>query len=240
MFEDETMIFNAWTGKRLITVCRKDTIDFNSLNSTLVHDEYNFKDFKFPDDAVVIDIGAETGGEAMVLSGLIPNGKIYTYEPLPENFKQVKKHINLNCLKNVFPFQNAVGGSKRKEKIYYGDEKTESARAHKFIGNAFGIPQNGFVEADMITLESIFKTHKLKNVFMIKLDPEGAEEEILESASKEILEKVDWLVGEHHFNPRSKILEMLKGLFIDVPCDYQSDENIGHFRFMNKRLLNNK
>ncbi len=236
MFEESTRFIEAWTGKKLICVCRDGTVDWDSLNSTIHHDEYGFKDFDFKGDEIIIDVGAETGGEAMVLSSLIPDGQIYSYEPLPENYELLKKHIKLNCLKNVSPFLNSVGGSNRIERIYYGDEKTESGRRHKFIGNAFNVPQNGYVESDMITLENIFQILKLQKVFILKLDCEGAEPEILQNTPNYILNKIDFIVGEHHFHTRAELLKMTKGIFTDESCPYQAQRNIGHFRFKNKRL----
>lgn len=238
MFVQYQEVFSCWNGQFLNFILREGTADYNSIRSTVVEDEYDFKNFEFSEGDVVIDVGAETGGEMAVLGSLDKNLKIYSYEPLPENYTLVLEHIKRNRLDNIFPFCKAVGGKNGMVKIYYGDSKTESGRHHHFIGNAYSVPKDGYAEVEMVTLEKIFKDNNIKHCRLLKIDPEGAEYDILDQCPTEILDKIDYIIGEHHFHTRDKILQATKGLFIDLPCSWQSNTNLGHFRFKNKRVKN--
>src|SRR5690349_565424 len=55
-----------------------------------------FKDF------IVFDLGANYGIHAMLYSKLVgEGGKVYAFEPLPGNVKDLETHIALNNIKNI-------------------------------------------------------------------------------------------------------------------------------------------
>lgn len=240
MYELYNRIFQCWNGKELIFALREDTADFNSIQASVVEDEYRLKDFDFDDGDVIIDVGSETGGEAVALATLGKRLDIYSFEPIPENYELLKINILMNDAFNVRPFPVAVGGKVGEIDIYYGAMDNELGRHHHFIGNPMNVPRGDKVRVDLTTLEDIMKEMKIDKIKLVKLDPEGAEVDILRAAPPEVLEKIDWIIGEHHNIKRSELLALTKGLFDDMPCAYQSDGNIGHFRFRNKKLANNK
>jgi len=236
MYEFYNRSFKCWNGKDLIFTLREGTADFDSIQSSVVEDEYGLKEFDFKDNDVIIDIGAETGGEAVSLGSLNPRLKIFSFEPIPENFELLKVNLMNNNIFNVIPCLYAVGGQTNKIKIYYGSMDSETGRRHHFIGNALNISKGNYVEANLINLQEIFIKFALEKVKVLKIDAEGAEVDILKSTSGDILSKVDWIIGEHHDRKREEILKLTKDLFIDTPCPHQSNKNLGHFRFKNKNL----
>jgi len=239
MFELYSQRFKCWNGSDLVFALRKDTCDFNSIQASVVEDEYGLKDFKFDDGDVIIDVGSETGGEAVVLATLGKRLDIYAFEPIPENYELLKINIITNDAFGVRPFPVAVGGKVGEIDVYYGSMDCELGRHHHFIGNLGTIPRGDKVRVNLTTLEEIIKEMKLDRVKLVKLDPEGAEVDIIKATPSEVLEKIDWIIGEHHRIKRSELLKLTKGLFDDVPCPYQSDGDLGHFRFRNKKLTNN-
>ena len=228
--------FISFLGKKLIFGLREDTADFDVVQSVVVQDEYNLKAIPFFDGDICIDVGAYIGSVSLLLASLDKKLKIYSYEPLPENVDLLKKNAFQNGFSNIFPFCLAVGGKEGKLKIHYGNEETESGRRHHFIGNSSAVPWKRFYEADTITLEKIFLDNKIGKCKLVKLDPEGEELNILEACPLEILKKIDYIVGEHHFVKRDKILKATKGLFEDLPCPWQTETELGHFWFKNKNL----
>ena len=244
MFEIETKLFPVLNGSEVLASYRLETSDWNSISSILNHDEYGFKDFTFNDGDTIIDMGAHIGGEALYFLTLARRLN-YAYEPLPENVKLLKKNIQQNPnIMNVKIFQQAVGGENKKEVgILYGDINTEAGKCHHFIGSISNSPYKGIdkqvnnqIMVEQVTLEKIFEDNKIEHCKLIKMDIEGSEIEILKITPKEILEKIDWIIGEHHNIKRKDLFDLTKGVFTDEHCEFQNDDNIGHFRFKNKRL----
>ncbi len=57
----------------------------------------------------VFDVGANVGYYSLLASVLTgKEGKVFSFEPLPENISYLKKHIALNKLKNVSVVEKAV------------------------------------------------------------------------------------------------------------------------------------
>ena len=51
---------------------------------------------------VVDDIGANVGWYSLLASALVgKTGKVYAFEPLPENLHYLKRHLELNNIQNV-------------------------------------------------------------------------------------------------------------------------------------------
>jgi len=236
MYEPYNQTFTCFNGRQFIVTLRKETTDFNTIYASLVEDEYGLKDFDFNDDDVVIDIGPATGGEALLISTINPKTKIYCFEPLPENIQLLKQNIVQNNLSNVSVFQKAVSGHNGTDKIYYGAEDYEISKYHHFIGNSLNIPKGNFIIVESVTLEKIFNNLNLSRIKILRMDPEGTEVDILKACPFNILKRIDWIVGEHHTVSRKDLLKLTKGLFVDIPCAWQSDNNLGHFRFKNKKL----
>jgi len=208
---------------------RQHSVDFNAVQSVAVHDEYNFKAIPFEDGDVVIDIGAHIGSVSLLLASLDARLKIYAYEPLPENVDLLRKNASMNGFANIHAFLLAVGGEEGRQKIYYGDEATESGRINHFIGNAYAPPSQQFYEADVTTLESIFLDNQIERCKLVKFDCEGAELDIVDACSAEVLNRIDYIIGEHHGMKREVFVEATKGLFEDVPCRWQTEGELGHF-----------
>jgi len=235
MYEITKILFTCFNGRKLEVGIREGTADFNAIQASLVEDEYDLKTYHFKNDDIIIDIGAATGGEAMAIAATNPETKIYSYEPLRENYELLKSNITDNGFRNVKAIQKAVMGYSGKCKISYGDPTTENGRHHYFIGNALNQPLGEKKETECISLEEIFINNDIQKCKMVKLDPEGVEYEIIKNCPKEILGKIDYIIGEHHNIKRSKLHELVSDQFTDEECSYKSEENIGHFKFKNKK-----
>jgi len=223
-------------GKKIVCGLREGTDDFDCVQAVAVEDEYNLKAIPFEDGDIVIDVGAHIGSVSLALATLDKKLKIYSYEPLPENIDLLKKNAFMNGCGNIFPFLLAVSNKIGKSKVYYMAESTEGGIKHHFIGNAYDFPKGAFYEVDTVTLEKIFLDNKIEKCKLVKLDPEGEELNILEACPPEILKKIDYIVGEHHFVKRDVILKATKGLFEDIACPWQTETELGHFWFKRKNL----
>lgn len=223
--------FHCFNGKKLLFDLRENTVDFNTVQSTMVNDEYGLKDFVIKGGDIVIDLGSYIGGEAVYFGSIDNNVKVYSYEPLPENFELLKKNVDNNNCSGVKIFPLAVGSERKKIKMYYGSRETT---VHRFIAKHLTIEcMDEYAEVEMITLEDIFKENNISHCKLLRMDIEGSEVGMFEKCPENILKNIDWIVGEHHNLTRKELLNTTKGLFEDVLCLHQTDSVSGHFRFKN-------
>lgn len=234
-FSEKQFAFTTKSGHSIIAIARLDTADYNALRAGITADEYGLQELDFNDNDVVIDIGSATGGEALLLASLNRGIKILAFEPLPENIKLLNENIKLNNFGNISTHLLAVAGKSGIIKIYYGDPKTTFGKAHYFIGTSIKNKDRKSINVKATTLEEIFKFNDIQKLKLLKIDAEGDELEILKNTPGYILKRIDWIIGEHHLQKRSEILKATKGLFEDVPCKYQSDSTLGHFKFKRKK-----
>jgi FkbM family methyltransferase len=138
---------------------------------------------------IVLDVGANFGYFSMIAAKLVGDeGKVYSFEPAPDNYELLVKNIKLNNYTNIVPTQKAVSDEKGKLKLFLD--------RINWGGSSFSedniLPQDrDFVEVETVTLDDFFESQaKEIKVNFIKLDVEGAEGQVLEGASK-ILQNSD-------------------------------------------------
>jgi len=246
MYNLLTQIITAFNGKPIIGYHRNETSDLNTLLSCIMHDEYGIQKLDIQDGDVIIDVGAHIGAFTLALYALGVKLGVYCYEPIPENYNILFKNLEDNDLQDFgYCWQKAVVGKKRDHlRIYYGDDSFDGL-AHKFIGTHVDNPpetwKRGYVDAEAITLEQIFKENKIAQCKVLKMDCEGTEYEILEHAPAEVLDCIDYIIGEHHGvgdktfnNSREYLLSLTKNKFIDITPE-PTDKAQGAFLFVNKR-----
>ena len=67
------------------------------------------------EERLILDIGAQSGIFSIYALYRNNNAKIYSFEPDPENFIQLKENIKENKLdKNIYPINKAVSGKNGK------------------------------------------------------------------------------------------------------------------------------
>lgn len=149
---------------------------------------YSFLHFVRPGD-IVIDAGANVGFHSIFLSHLVgENGAVFAYEPDPVHFKKLQANIELNGRTNTFAFQHALWSCKQKMDFWSvkGGGYSSFARFVNFSPEK--VPDMQAFALDEIINPSV-------PVRLIKLDCEGAEEQILLGA-KELLARTDCVVME--------------------------------------------
>lgn len=121
----------------------------------------------------VFDLGANNGIHSLLFSHLTgPSGKIYVFEPLPENIDEIKKNCSLNQVGNITIVEAAVGNHDGTVKFFLGLLNKQGSIAG--IGRESGKE----VEVKLISLKSFINNGNIKPDF-IKIDIEGAESDAL-------------------------------------------------------------
>lgn len=137
---------------------------------------------------VFFDIGANVGFYSLLTSKLVgPNGQVVSFEPDTDNFIFLKKHIEINKVKNIIPFNFAIS-----------DFNGESA-FKRGINNATGklVKEASEFSVKTFSLDSFCKDKKIYPN-CLKIDVEGSEVEVLLGAKSMISENHPILVVATH------------------------------------------
>jgi FkbM family methyltransferase len=174
---------------------RKGTLDEMIINEVWNKKMYNKYLEDLDSNPIIIDIGAHIGGFSLMAASKYPDSMIYCYEPHPENYSLLKENIMMNNFENTIScYQKAVTGKSGKInlKIYSGN----NTGLHKTTHNSTEL---GFV-VDGVTLQEIFKSNNITKCDFLKIDCEGAEEDIILNTPPEILKQILYISMELHFN----------------------------------------
>lgn len=146
---------------------------------------------------VVIDIGANAGFFTLfALSEL--SASVVSYEPIPVNFRQLKRNIELN---HGFPatcFQKAVAGQSGMVSLSYDVHDGFTTTATMCEGTERTAAS---VKAESGSLSDVFQENNLDKCDLLKMDCEGAEFDILYNCPSEILRRIRHMAMEIHGGP---------------------------------------
>ncbi|PIN99119.1 MAG: hypothetical protein COT90_01185 [Candidatus Diapherotrites archaeon CG10_big_fil_rev_8_21_14_0_10_31_34] len=110
--KEKFITYNLKSGLKIIT--RTKTKDRDIFAEIFFGNEYFTKDLVLSEKAVVFDVGAHIGIFSVFISQKAE--KVFSFEPVLENFNLLKQNIELNKLENkVFPFNSAVSNKKEKK-----------------------------------------------------------------------------------------------------------------------------
>ncbi len=147
----------------------------------------------------ILDVGANEGQFAKIISKIIPGAHIYSFEPLKHSFMKLEKELSSN--KNISLFNFALG-NEEKEAIIYRNEFSPSSsilelsELHK---NAFPFTKNVSEEKIYIrVMDKVIQDFKLKKKILMKIDVQGYELNVLQG-SFELLNDVDIVIVETSF-----------------------------------------
>jgi len=139
-----------------------------------------------PTDELLLDIGANIGIMTIPLAQKAVNGKVFSFEPMPQNLKALKRVIKYYKLKNVTVFETALGSEPGELKMimpiidnvkmqglcHFDNNETEK-------GERFTLPVK--------KLDDISELQAAKAIGGIKIDVENFEFEVLTGAKNLLL-----------------------------------------------------
>ena len=153
---------------------------------------FNF-DFKIKPDDIVIDIGAHHGIVGLNFARL--GAQVIAYEPNPINFEILKRNKKWNPTFNIEIENKAVSSKNQVLEFNLGKTSTTGSLS-KSQRNWKNSELKTNVNA--ISYLELFKTHKLANVKLMKIDIEGGEYDFLLGVPKELVRKVQYFYIEVH------------------------------------------
>lgn len=153
---------------------------------------------KIKPGSIIIDCGANVGN---VSSSLIHTGaKLYCFEPHPLAFEVLRQRFANNP--DVKVFNSAVGTYAHTAKLYKHVESSKDelkySTGSSLVELKNNIDNNEYYEVDVINLVDFINSLQ-KKVFLIKIDIEGAEIELLNRFIDEgTYKKADYIFVETH------------------------------------------
>lgn len=161
---------------------------------------------------IVVDMGANIGYYTLIFAGLVgKNGKVFAFEPDPENFAILSKNVEENKLENVILINKAVSDKNGKTKLYLSEDNKGDHRIYDSGENRKS------VTVDVVCLDDFMGDIKEKINF-IKMDIQGAEgnalkgmTSVIENSKKIKILAEFWPMGLSNFNFDPKeFLEILE------------------------------
>ena len=168
------------------------TIKLRALSGDIfiLHEVLAFACYRIPSSRIapetvhtVIDAGANIGIASLYFAARYPKAKIYSVEPLPENFALLE--ANVAHEPRIKPIKGCITGVPKDAVRFTTDGPTWGNR----IGEA-GITVPGF------TIRELCQREGIDSIDLLKVDIEGGEKEVFESA--DFLDLVRNIIIELH------------------------------------------
>lgn len=176
---------------------RKNTSDFKVFDQIWIEEEFREVMSLIAQNDIeintIIDAGANIGLVSLYLKNTFSEAKIICVEPDSFNLKQLKKNVSINHLSNIHFLKGGLWPHDGFMEMDYNfrdglEWLRKLTSSKKGTGN---IP--------VFTLSTILKKYNLDGVDLLKIDIEGAEEEVFkEGADYEFLRKTKIVTLEIH------------------------------------------
>ena len=165
----------------------------NSLDAFALYEIWRYKSYSEAEirrDDVVVDIGANIGGYAVLAAK--SGARVFAYEPVPETYQLLSKNIIINNCHTVKSYNVAVGSKIGELTLNVNPQ----AAGLDSIYHTFSSTEK--IKVPSIDLHEIFVQNKLKKIDVLKIDVEGAEYDILLNARSSDMRKVRTITMEYH------------------------------------------
>lgn len=185
----------------------------HELNEIFIYDIYQYKKVHIMKDDTILDCGANIGMFSVHASQLVgPGGKVYAFEPGPEEVDSVKKNLQLNNITNVDICAKGIWNEVTTKKFLI-----ENSWANRITDKE--INSENLITIKTIDIDSFIVENSIKKINFIKMDIEGAEYQALEGAREVLRTQKPKLALSLYHNTDDYI--KLPKLINDINPDYR-------------------
>lgn len=153
------------------------------------HKEYlPMLESKLSNDSIIIDVGAHSGQFTKLFSKIVPDGRVYSFEPGSYASSILSKVIALLRLRNVTQIKKGLGGHDRKDTLIMPVKKSGSLGfGLSHLGTGKEKNRNTLSETiEITTLDAYVESEDIEKINFIKADIEGWEMQLLLGAKSSI------------------------------------------------------
>jgi len=186
--DHDYVIFKARSGTKIRI--RTNSTDLMALTNVWMINEYDIQNYNLNENDTIVDIGSHIGTFSLLASQFCNKGKIFSYEPMPDNFECLQSNLKLNEIENIFPFNLAVSSNSSKLDMFFNEDQS---------GHSIFYKNNKKIIVNSISLKQIFDDNDITSCKLLKLDCEGSEYEIIDAFPLDYFDRIENLVMEYHF-----------------------------------------
>jgi FkbM family methyltransferase len=166
--------------------------------------------------SIFIDIGGNKGEFALLAASKVGgSGKVFCFEPEPQNCRWIRESIRLNGYGNITLFELALSDSDGESRLYLG----RRSGSHTMVG-PLQDEYAGVVTVRTRTLDDLLSEVHQEKVDMMKIDVEGAELSVLKGAQRVLCQNsnIRLLIELHpHLGVNTaEVCDFLRGLGFSV------------------------
>jgi FkbM family methyltransferase len=157
---------------------------------------------------VFFDVGANAGFYTVLAARLVgTSGRVVAFEPLAENLRLLRRHIELNALANVDVLATAITDTSGRARFV---RSTSRFTSH--------LEETGEFEVPTASLDSLLESGSVPCPSVIKMDIEGGERRALAGARRTLLNgRPIVIVATHGEKVHSECRDLL------AECGYRSE-----------------
>jgi FkbM family methyltransferase len=172
----------------------RNKMDIWSIKETFLDRFYEKFGASVQDGWNIIDIGGGIGDYTIFAAYAYPHNRVIAFEPFRNSFELLQLNLNLNHIKNVEIFPEAISSSDGTLFLELEDDALQIKSVGAIEGNADGKYQ----KINAISLENAINRSGIERCDLLKLDCEGAEYDILFNAPPELFNKISRIIMEYH------------------------------------------
>jgi FkbM family methyltransferase len=170
------------------------------------------EDFKFfltllkPND-IVLDIGANVGITGAMISRTVQNGRVFSFEPIPFNFKTLMKVVKYFKLKNVKAYNVALGPSKDTVEMRMPTIDGRKAYKSSFVKYVdYDYHKYDDIEVFQVNQEKLDEIVQKENITVnaLKLDVENYEYYVLQGAKETLVKNKPIIFSEFWYGSENQ------------------------------------
>jgi FkbM family methyltransferase len=146
---------------------------------------------------VVYDIGANIGFFTIICSRLVgPQGRVYAFEPMPQNAVTLRHNVALNALGNTVVIEKAAASSSGTAELLV----SEWSAFHALNVAGVSPPERSHdrITVETVTLDDFASTTGARPPDVVKIDVEGAELEVIKGMSALLASSRPLVICELH------------------------------------------
>jgi FkbM family methyltransferase len=184
---EEGVVLGSFQGKDYLINCHPGDLIETTIYMDKIWEEHLAKIMNIYLDGssgIMIDVGANIGASTLPLAAKHPQIRFHCYEPHPEIFERLKNNIKLNNFNNVKPVNSAVSNLTENLLKFYAQKSADT------LGRSSLKLNNDIKEYDEITVPNVSIDENFADcsdpVLLIKIDTQGTELGVLQSAKKTI------------------------------------------------------